>query len=316
MTVARILDLIFPDVEDREALAAHAGEILDEDAPIDLRNLRRLLGGLDRQRFPSPVEIRLRTDDLTWTEIAGDRLYLDPADASVSTPISAGTYEPHVSAVLRTACAAGMTVVDVGANVGFHTLAMARLVGPSGRVLAFEPSSENCRVLLTTLSANSLDNVELVPVALGERRGWSHYTGHIGSNGGLIRSSDGHYVEGAGSIVPSWPLDELTLEAVDLIKLDVEGAEGLVLRGGERTIRRCRPVIITELSCEMLRRVSRMDPLEYLSWYAGLGYRVHVIDRAAPGRLSPPTSPQELLASWDDEYRIEDLLLTAERPLE
>ena len=309
MTLAHILDMIFPDVEDRESLTARAKAIVDRDAPIQLSDVRRLLGGLDRQVFPSPVEIRFRPSDVVMAEIPGGTICLDRADPSVSGAILDGTYEPHVSAIIERYCSPGMTVVDVGANVGFHTMAMARLVGPSGRVLAFEPNSENCRLILKTLSANSVSNVELLPVALGERRGWSHFTSHVGSNGGAIRSSDGHYVDGAGPVVASWPLDELNLVRVGLIKLDVEGAEGLVVRGGAKTIRQSRPVIITELSRDMLGRVSEVDPLGYLSWYAGLGYRIHVIDKASPGAVSPARTPRELLASWDDEFRIEDLLL-------
>lgn len=309
MTLAHILDMIFPDVEDRESLAATAQGIVDGDVPIQLSDVRRLLGGLDRQAFPSPVEVRFRPSDVVMAETPRGTICLDPADASVSGAILQGAYEPHVSAIIERYGAPGMTVLDVGANVGFHTMAMARLVGSDGRVFAFEPNSENCRLILKTLSANSMSNVELLPVALGERRGWTHFTSHVGSNGGTIRSSDGHYVDGAGPVVAIWPLDELNLTRVGLIKLDVEGAEGLVVRGGEKTIRQSRPVIITELSRDMLRRVSQIDPLDYLSWYASLGYRIHVIDKASPGTLSPARPPQELLASWDDEFRIEDLLL-------
>jgi FkbM family methyltransferase len=309
VTLGQILDLLYPDVADRKALVEAAEDVLGGGASITLSNLRRLLGGLDRQRFPSPVQIRMTAQEISKMELPGGTIYLDHADSSVSAAVMRGTYEPHVSAIIETFCAPGMTVLDVGANVGFHALAMARLVGSSGRVLAFEPNSENCRLILATLRANAITNVELLPVALGDGRGWSYFTGHVGSNGGIIRPSDGHYVEGAGSVVPLWPLDELGLETVDLIKLDVEGAEGLVLRGGERTLCRSRPVIVTELSCEMLVRVSAMDPLHYLSWWGDLGYRIHVIERSTPGGLSPAVSPQQLLDSWEGPFAIQDLLL-------
>lgn len=304
------LPLLYPDVADTAALGAAARAVLGGDEVTSTADLRRLLGALDRQAYPSPVTVRSRPADVSTVDLGRFKLVVDGVDAAVSSALLAsGGYEPHVTALCAQLCSEGMTALDIGANIGFHTLSLSRLVGPSGKVVAFEPNSENLRLLLASLEVNAVDNVELVPLALDGARGWSHFTTHVGSNGGLVREEAPQFVEGGGFIVPTGALDDLITGPVDFVKIDVEGGEGRVLAGAGETIRRNRPVVITEFSCEMLRRVSAIDPLEYLEFFADLGYCVHVIERDRPGVLGPSTSPGDLLEQWGDELRVEDLAL-------
>lgn len=313
LPLVQLLHLLFPDVADRAALHQAARTALGADLVASTADLRRVLGGLDHQRFPSPVTVRFRADDVAVAQVGRLRIVVDRADASVSlAAASARRYEPHLAAMLGRYCRAGMTAIDAGANIGIHTVALGHLVGPAGRVVAIEPSSENCRLLLASARENGLTNVEVHPLALDEADGWSYLIGHIGSNAGLQSPSDQLFVEGGGWIVSTRRMDELVKGDVDLLKLDVEGAEGRVVRGGARTIERCRPIVISEFSCEMLRRVSHIDPLEYLSFFADQGYRISIIDRSRPGSLVPVASPDHLLAGWGDPLRIEDLLFLPE----
>lgn len=310
IALEQVLGLLYPDVADRAALYGAARAALGSGQVATTADLRRLLGGLDHQRFPSPVTVRFRAGDVATTPVEGLHIVVDRADAAVSlTAAGTGRYEPHLVPVLARYVRPGMTALDVGANIGIHTMALGRLVGPAGRVIAVEPSSENCRLLLASARENGLTNLEVHPVALDESEGWSYLTGHIGSNAGLLSVSDSLFVEGGGWIVPTRRLDDLVTGDVQLMKLDVEGAEGRVVHGGIRTIERCRPVVISEFSCEMLRRVSRVEPVEYLSLFTHRGYRISIIDRSDPGQLRPVASPDALLATWGDELRIEDLLL-------
>jgi FkbM family methyltransferase len=284
-------------------------DALGDDRPLnDLAELRRLMAPFDRQTYPTAVHLNFGQDDVVECEVDGISLVLDAADTSVSrTLIDAHVYEPHVTAVFRRYLAPGMTVVDVGANVGYFTALASSLVGPEGRVLALEPNSENCRLILLTILANRADNVELLPIAAAAARGWNYFSAHVGSNGGFIGSTDEDLRDGRGTVVASFPLDDLINGPVHFMKLDVEGAEGLVMAGAQRLLSDHRPIVVSELSSEMLERVSRVTVADYVRAFTERGYSVHV--------LSPDsTETTEIfdvdgyLSEWTDIFRLEELL--------
>jgi len=201
-----------------------------------------------------------------------------------------------------------MTVVDVGANIGYYSVLASTLVGESGRVLAVEPSSENCRLVAINADRNGAGNLELLPVALSDRRGWSYFSANVGSNGAL-RAEDFETLRiGHGVVVPTFRLDDLVEGPVHFMKLDIEGGEGLALRGAQRIVETYRPIITTELSREMLRRVSGMEPEDLLIPLEELGYRIVLLGKEDVGQ-DEFVSAKELLEGWDDIIRIEDLLL-------
>jgi FkbM family methyltransferase len=189
----------------------------------------------------------------------------------------------------------------------------AVLVGPAGHVIAVEPWSENCRLLLASLHLNGFDQVELWPVALDRTRHWAHFMTHVGSNGGLIGDDADDLASGRGTIVPTFPLDELLGDdrPVDLVKIDVEGAEHRVLMGAQRSLERCRPVVFSEFSAEMTRRVSGIDPVEYPRWFTSRGWSLSVVDRG-DGSLRPFATPEDLMAWWPHPLHQEDLLFLPE----
>jgi FkbM family methyltransferase len=133
----------------------------------------------------------------------------------------------------------GMTVVDVGANIGYYLLLFQQSVGPSGRIICIEPSIENLPELRKNIEMNRFENVVLNEVALGAADGEIGL--HAGVNSGIADSSS------AAHIVPIRRLDSLVNERVDLLKIDVEGYEGQVLDGARQLIENQRPVIFLEL---------------------------------------------------------------------
>jgi FkbM family methyltransferase len=277
----------------------------------DLGQLRALLATMERQFAPSPVTIRFGRPDVVIRQFERFALALDAADPSVSQPIAAdGGWEPHTTEVFKRFIRPGMTVVDIGANVGWFTMLAASLVGPSGSVVAVEPWSENCRLIITSLRRNGFDHVELWPLALDRQRGWAHFMTHVGSNGGLIGAEPDDIASGRGTIVPTFTLDELVGDdrPIDFVKIDVEGAEHRVLLGGQRTLERCRPIVLSEFSLDMTRRISGVEPVEYLDWFVDRGWKLHVISRT-DGSLRPYTKAGELLDWWPGPYHLEDLLL-------
>jgi hypothetical protein len=158
------------------------------------------------------------------------------------------------------------------------------------------------------VAANDARNVELLPVALDRSRGWSNLSGHFGSNGGLVADDPAQLSSGWSEIVPTFALDDLVEGDVHFLKIDVEGAEGRVVAGAQRILGEARPVVTTELSLEMLPRVSGISGEEYLGGFEALGYRISLLNRAT-GRPDPPTTAAQLLADWGDPLQIEDLLL-------
>jgi len=148
-----------------------------------------------------------------------------------------GTYEREKQRAFAAAVEPTMTVFDIGANVGFYTLIASRLVGPRGRVVAFEPLPRNVDYLRRHVSMNAASNVTVIEAAVAERGGT-----------GMLKEGSGP-AEGALSscgdvMVRLVALDLLTdLPAPDVMKIDVEGAEFEVLRGAAATLRTHRPTI-------------------------------------------------------------------------
>ena len=303
---AEILALLFPggldDVQNH--IVRHAiGE-----SPPTLAAARVALGALDQQTSESPVTIRWGPGDLDLVDVGGIRMALDRADASVSVQIAEGSYEPHVAATLDRLLDPGDVFVDVGANVGYHAFRASTHVGPTGRVVAVEANPENARLIAHTISVNDLTNVELVPLALAAGRGYVNFGTHVGSNGGFLPDDDATTGSGRGTIVPTLALDDLDLDRVALIKIDVEGAEAIVIDGSAATIERHRPRFVMEFSQEMTSRVSQRPPEAHLQRFLDAGYSLAIIDRATFEPI-PFGSVGELMQAWGDRLRIEDLLL-------
>ncbi len=143
----------------------------------------------------------------------------------------------------------GQTALDVGANIGAHTISLARLVGLSGTVLAFEPQRFLFQCLNANLGLNEIANVRAEHAALGQTTGTINVPnidyGQAENFGGVslsvnVLEHDGH------EAVRLEVIDGLDLSACDFIKIDVEGMECDVLRGAARTIRRFQPILYVE----------------------------------------------------------------------
>ena len=154
----------------------------------------------------------------------------------------------------------GAVVIEAGANVGAHTLFLANQVGPEGIVYAFEPQRIVFQTLCGNLALNSIPNVIAMQVAVGAEIGQIQVPQpdylHVGNFGAV--SLEGSV---AGEVVPVATIDSLLLQRCDFIKADVEGMEEFVLRGGEKTIRKHRPVLQTSClwaSCSLDRSSSRL----------------------------------------------------------
>lgn len=174
----------------------------------------------------------------------------------------AGCFANQEISLLRGVLQRGMTFVDVGANWGLFTMVARSLVGNEGLILALEPDPRMMSKLKSNLQRNRIEGVRLFEVAAADADGSSLLTAHDAEdNWGVSRlaqNSDG----GAGFQVTSRRLDVLLDESevqdVDLVKIDVEGAEDLVLDGMEIGLRRGRyGIILLELHPQRLAELSR-----------------------------------------------------------
>jgi FkbM family methyltransferase len=193
----------------------------------------------------------------------------------------------------------GMTVFDVGANVGELTMLCSRLVGQAGRVHAFEPSGEGFERLSAVCAAASLHNVTLNRLALAEREGTVRlhvYEGaHLSWTTRAARPLEdyGIAVKPAGiEEVPAATLEHYCeragVERIDLVKIDVEGAELQVMQGAKRLLREKR---IRCLTFEFGQTTFDMgnSPEAVETFLEEVGYRVRNLitgDPAFPGRQS------------------------------
>jgi FkbM family methyltransferase len=164
-----------------------------------------------------------------------------------------GSYEPQLREVIRKVLRPDAVAIDVGANVGWHTLLMARLVGEGGRVMAVEANPSVRGRLQENLRINGFVHVEVVPCALAETERTLMFHAPAADD---PDAGNGHVVADEGTprkdvvSVPARSLDRVVADAalarVDLIKIDVEGYEWPVLQGAEQTVARFRPHIVFE----------------------------------------------------------------------
>lgn len=228
----------------------------------------------------------------------GFAVAVDPADPDVGRHVRAGAYEPDVTAVFRRHLRPGMAVLDVGANVGWFTMLSAHLVGPAGHVLAVEPNPRNARLIEAGRRRNGYGHVTVAQVAAGRETGLLvlHADRSNGTTSAIADDLDSLL---AAETVPCLRLDDLAdpSRAYAFVKLDVEGAEYNALRGAEGLLARDRPVLVSELSPDLMPGISGVTGEEYLRWLAARGYAFGVV--RPDGSVAPPgTDPAPVLAEY------------------
>jgi FkbM family methyltransferase len=149
-----------------------------------------------------------------------------------------GVYEPELTGRIQEIVKPGMTCYDCGANVGYFTLLFSQLVGDRGQVFSFEPLPANAGYLRKHLDINKRSNVTIIEGALADYNGKARFS----PDGSASSLGPGGSIE-----VDCRSVDSLALPPPDVMKIDVEGAEELLVKGAEQTILRHRPAILMSL---------------------------------------------------------------------
>lgn len=212
-----------------------------------------------------------------------DAVYLvNENDAYVGRSlIEYGEYCEQEFDILKQMCGPGSFVAEVGANIGAHTVRMAKHVGLSGRIVAYEPQPVVFQALCATVALNSLMNVDCYPFALAEAEETARFPAinyYVANNFGGINFES--LPEGTIP-VPVRRFDDSYLhDRLDLLKLDVEGMELRVLKGARKSIERFHPYIYLEND-------NREKSAALISWLFEADYRLwwHTPALYSPGNF-------------------------------
>jgi FkbM family methyltransferase len=276
--------------------------------PEGLLRLSRLTRPVLRRRTPllyGICKLVLRTlcprgsrpaGETITTDVPGGRMALNLSASLDYTLFFRGCHEAHIGRVLRDAAVRGGTCLDVGANVGAHTLVMAEAVGAQGCVIALEPHPVIGPRLVHNVALSGYGYVQVVAAVLTDKDGEVDF---FGFEDGAFQQGMSSLFEGDGASnamrVPAITGETLRAQTgdrkLDLIKIDVEGAESIVLSELTSWIERDRPHLVFEYRAHHWERSER-SLANVLAWLAELGYTVEVVQKRQTYALvgDPPSS--------------------------
>lgn len=229
------------------------------------------------------LPLRSAGDDLRTVRMKdGSLMTWNLRDSDEGRAAWLGIWDDFIRAAVFARLAPGAVILDVGASVGAWTVPMARRLNAAGHVYAFEPVPANRRRLERAVACNGLRNVTVSPLALGDGSRqvdmWlrSSQTGADSGTAAVVLTGTGHLT------VSMCPLDDWALqtglERLDFIKLDVEGAEFLVLAGAEQALTRFRPLILAEFDAYWISTHGRTST-DVARWAVDHDYRMLRWDR-------------------------------------
>jgi len=224
-------------------------------------------------------------------------LELDRADPVVSGALALGVYERYGSELFRSEIKTGMTVIDIGANLGHYAAIASRLTGEQGLVVAFEPEPNFFKLLSKNISRNDMKNVACFELAIAEKNGLVnlHISNENKGNNSIIYSGESEtFVQ-----VKTTTLDDFLVSQkitkVDIIKMDIEGAEILALEGMKNTLIKHQPLLFLEFSPYSILKTNR-NPIDFLSTLHEIGYSIFEINKTRQ-RLDKLTNFQKFIES-------------------
>jgi FkbM family methyltransferase len=261
-----------PNSEEWPGHSSRAGEDLENVVSSFVTSREFAARGLLNRTYRDQVEL---------VRLPRFSLFASDDDLAIGHHVVRGhPYEPGIAAIFDRYVEPGMSVVDIGANIGCLTMLLASLVGPSGLVVAVEPNPENVKLLEASRRVNGFDQVLVMQAAVGRQ------TGVLALNVSHSNGMTGELPDSVDAIFASRPVPCFALDVIlpkdrhfNLVKIDIEGAELNALIGLSETIDRDRPVIVSEFSPGTLPGISHCSGPEYLRFLLAKGYRIGVIEQ-------------------------------------
>jgi FkbM family methyltransferase len=206
-------------------------------------------------------------------------LVLNPRDPVLSSAVTFGVYEPFEQKVFRKMCHAGFNVVDIGANVGLYTGIAASQVGPGGMVIAIEPHPESFKYLSLMCELNQFANVRKFNVAAGDsqREIELFLTNENMADSRIYDTSGKRPSIKTKMVVLDDLLKDQKINRIDLIKMDIQGAEGLALAGLHETLKQAKSLVVFSEFWPWGLRQTGIDPFDYLKTFRDFGFSVSMI---------------------------------------
>lgn len=234
------------------------------------------------------------TADFRWIDDL--RITAYPYNEITRSILMTGLYDPTELHFLRRHLGPGMVFLDGGANLGIYSLVASRCVGPAGRVIGFEPSTREFDRANHHVRINRLENTEIIHAGLSDQPGQvglkvadDKHAGHNTLGAFVYDATQLDAIEQVRLVTIDQVVEERGLQRVDLIKLDLEGAETAAIRGATRTIGRFQPKLLVEFS-ETSLHAQGSSCVELWRTITDLGYALGSIDNAE-GSFTPLDQP-------------------------
>jgi FkbM family methyltransferase len=218
--------------------------------------------------LPTRFKAIVRPTAPAWVQVEpGITMRLDPEDYVSREILRTGAWEKESWDAIRQHLPAGAVFVDVGAHIGYYSLKAASAVGTGGHVIAVEPNPPTVRELEDNIRASGATVISVQPVACSDAETTLDLFAAPRVNTGQTSLSQANASQGGQAVttyhVRARPLDDIVKDTgvsrVDVVKIDVEGAEMLVLKGSVGTLARYHPVLMVELIDQQLRSLGSSE---------------------------------------------------------
>lgn len=249
-----------------------------------------------------PIYKKIKPRGLVLINCQDNKMYVDAKDGGITPSLLVqGVFEEIETEIFKKLIRPGMVIIDIGANIGYYTLIAANIMKNEGKIYAFEPEPNNYALLLKNINLNGYVNVNPLQKAVSNKSGKINLF-IDGINCGIHSISQYNVYNNIGSVeVETTTLDEFFKNEVkdlrvDLIKMDVQGAEGLVIEGAEEIILHNNLTILMEFCPYLLRNIGT-DPLELLYKLINFGFTIEVIDES--NKTTVKSEPMKIIEMCD-----------------